>query len=152
MMWIPLAILAVMALISAYITEPLKATTPEHAVGALHFSITAVLSVLGLVVGVFFAWKLYAGRDSDPLNIPLFANKFYYDEIYAGVVKVGQDFVGMTFDAIDRYLIEPLTVRAPALGAVGLGYVLRLFQSGNLQAYAFLFGLGAVVLLWCLLF
>ena len=151
-MWLPLAILAVMALASAYLIGPLKATVPEHAVEGLHFSITAVLSLVGLLVGVFFGWKLYAGRDSDPLNIPLFANKFYYDEIYAGVVKVCQDFVGLTLDAIDRYVVEPLTVRAPALGAVGLGYVLRLFQSGNLQGYAFLFGFGAVVLLWCLLF
>ena len=151
-MWIPLAILAFMALASAYLIGPLKATTPEHAVEGLHFSITAVLSLVGLAVGVFFGWKIYSGRDRDPINIPLFAHKFYYDEIYAGVVKVCQDFVGMTLDAIDRYVVEPLTVRAPALGAVGLGYVLRLFQTGNLQAYAVLFGIGAVVLLWCLVF
>ncbi len=147
-MWVPLAILAVMALFSAYLTGPLKAS--GHA--EFHLSLTAVLSLAGLVVGVFFGWKLYLGRESDPVTIPLFANKFYLDEIYDGIVRGCQDFVAMTLDAIDRYAIEPLTARAPALGAVGLAYVLRLFQVGNLQAYAFLFGLGAVVLLWLLVF
>ncbi|MCB1066160.1 MAG: NADH-quinone oxidoreductase subunit L, partial [Verrucomicrobiae bacterium] len=148
-MWVPLAILAVMAIISAYIAGPLKAA--GH-VEMPHLSITAVLSVVGLVVGVFLGWKLYLGKERDPINVPLFANKFYFDEIYRGLVRGGQDFVAVTLDTIDRYAIEPLTARAPALGAVGIAYVLRLFQVGNVQAYAFLFGLGAVALIWLLVF
>ena len=148
---VPLAILAVLAVISAYgpVAEGLKAADKAH---LPHFSITAILSLVGLVVGGFFGWTLYVGKEKDPLNIPLFANRFYLDDIYQGIVRVCQDFVGMTLDAIDRYAIEPLTTRAPALGALGLGYVMRAFQTGNVQAYAFLFGLGAVVMLWLLVF
>ncbi|MBL9151274.1 MAG: NADH-quinone oxidoreductase subunit L [Verrucomicrobiales bacterium] len=147
-MWVPLAILAVMAVISAYITGPLEAK--GHV--AFHMSLTAILSLAGLVVGVLAGWKLYAGCDRDPVNIKLFANKFYLDELYLGIVRLFQDFVGMTFDAVDRYLIEPITVRLPALAAMSSGYVLRLLQVGNLQAYGFLFGLGAVVLIWLIVF
>lgn len=150
-MWVPLAILAFMAIFSAYffIAEPLKAGGEAH---LPHFSITAVLSLVGLVVGGFLGWKLYAGKDSDPIRISLFENRFYLDELYQGIVRVCQDFVGMTLDAIDRYAIQPLTTRGPALGALGLGYVMRAFQTGNLHAYAFLFGLGAVIMLWLFVF
>lgn len=148
-MWVPLAILAVMAVISAYITGPLEA---KGHVGLHGVSLTAILSLAGLVIGVLAGWKLYAGRDRDPVNIKLFANKFYLDELYLGIVRLCQDFVGMTLEAVDRYLIEPLTVRLPALAAMGAAYVLRLFQVGNLQGYAFLFGLGAVVLIWLVVF
>ncbi len=147
-MWVPLAILALMTLISPLVTGPLKAAGHLE----FHLSLTAILSLAGLVVGGFLGWRLYAGRDSDPISISLFANKFYFDEIYQGIVRVFQDFVGMTLDAVDRYAIQPLTTRAPALGAIGLGYVMRLFQVGNLQAYAFFFGLGAVILIWFLVF
>lgn len=147
-MWVPLAILAVMAVISAYITGPLEAK--GHV--AFHMSLTAILSLAGLVVGVLAGWKLYAGCDRDPVNIKLFANRFYLDELYLGIVRLFQDFVGMTLDAVDRYLIEPITVRLPALAAMSSGYVLRLLQVGNLQAYGFLFGLGAVVLIWLIVF
>ncbi|MCB1092814.1 MAG: NADH-quinone oxidoreductase subunit L, partial [Verrucomicrobiae bacterium] len=150
-MWVPLAILAVMAVISAYITGPLEAKGGEG-VGHFHLSLTAILSLAGLVAGVLGGWKLYAGRDRDPICIPLFARKFYLDELYLGIVRLFQDFLGMTLDALDRYLIEPLTVRLPALAAMSTGYVLRLFQVGNLQAYAFLFALGAVVLIWLVVF
>jgi NADH-quinone oxidoreductase subunit L len=147
-MWVPLAILAVMAVISAYITGPLEAKGHVE----FHMSLTAILSLVGLVIGVLAGWKLYAGCSRDPVNIKLFANKFYLDELYLGIVRLCQDFVGMTLDAVDRYLIEPVTVRLPALAAMGAGYVLRLFQVGNLQGYAFLFGLGAVVLIWLVVF
>ncbi len=148
-MWVPLAVLAAMSLLSPVLMGPLKAS--GHV--AFHlFTPTGLLSLAGLVVGAFFGWKLYTGRDSDPISIPLFANRFYLDDIYQGIVRVFQDFVGLTLDAIDRYAIQPLTTRGPALGALGLGYIFRAFQTGNVQAYAFLFGLGAVIMLWLLVF
>jgi hypothetical protein len=36
--------------------------------------------------------------------------------------------------------------------AWGGGFVLRLFQIGNVQAYSFVFGLGVVALIWFLIF
>jgi len=43
-------------------------------------------------------------------------------------------------------------VRAVGGLTLGLGYALRLFQVGNVQAYAFIFGLGVVGLIWFLIF
>jgi NADH-quinone oxidoreductase subunit L len=37
-------------------------------------------------------------------------------------------------------------------GTWGVGALLRLFQVGNLQAYAFLFGLGIVALIYLAIF
>jgi NADH-quinone oxidoreductase subunit L len=154
-MWVPLAILGFLALFSAYgpISETLQARGHAdfgHFFG--HFGLTAILSLAGLVLGVFGAWKLYAGRDADPVRIPLFANKFYFDEIYLGIVRVCQDFVAMLLDSLDKYVIEPLTTRLPAMAATGTGYVLRLIQVGNIQGYAFLFAAGVVALIWFLVF
>jgi NADH-quinone oxidoreductase subunit L len=43
-------------------------------------------------------------------------------------------------------------VRAVGGLTLGLGYALRLFQVGNVQAYAFIFGLGVVTLIYFLVF
>ena len=151
-MWAPLAILAVMAVFSAY--SPIAHTLEArgHAdFGHLNFGLTFWLSLAGLVAGVLGAVKLYRGVDADPVNIPVFARKFWLDEIYLFLVRVFQDFVGMILDAIDRYVVDPVFVRFPALCAMGGGYLLRLFQVGNLQGYAWLFGAGVVALVWLLI-
>ncbi|MEM1442706.1 MAG: NADH-quinone oxidoreductase subunit L, partial [Verrucomicrobiota bacterium] len=104
-------------------------------------------SLVGLAIGVAGAIFVYRGRDSDPINIPLFANRFYLDEIYQGFVRVFQDAVAAVLDIIDRFVIDPLLVRLPALGAMGAGTFLRVFQIGNVQSYAFFFGVAVVALI-----
>ena len=52
----------------------------------------------------------------------------------------------------DRSLIEGVGVRGASGAAFGFGSILRLFQVGNLQAYAFLFGLGIVALIYFVIF
>ncbi len=152
-MWIPLALLAVLAVFSAYsfVSSPLLAR--GHAdIGHLlhHFGMTAVLSLLGLVAGVAAAVVLYRGRDKDPVNIPLFRDKFRIDELYLGLVRVFQDTVAKGMDFADRYLIDPLVARFPAMIAVAAGSFFRVFQTGNVQTYAFLFGLAVVAVVFYL--
>jgi NADH-quinone oxidoreductase subunit L len=53
---------------------------------------------------------------------------------------------------IDRWIIDAGAVRGISGGTWGLGAVLRLLQVGNLQAYAFLFGLGIVFLIYLTIF
>lgn len=150
LMWAPLAILAVMALFSAYkpVSGPLLATgygSFSHLVE--HFGLTAILSLTGLVVGVIGAIFLYKGRDSDPISIPLFANRFYIDELYIGLVRIFQDAVAAVLDIVDRFIIDPLLVRFPALTAMGAGSFLRIFQIGNVQSYALFFGIAVIALI-----
>jgi NADH-quinone oxidoreductase subunit L len=153
-MWVPLVILAVMAVFSAYgfISSPLLAR--GHAdVGHLfsHFGLTAILSLTGLVIGVAAAIFLYKGKSKDPVSIPLFRDKFYIDEIYLGIVRLLQDSVAAFLDFVDRFVIDPLVARFPAGLAVTAGSFLRVFQVGNVQSYAFFFGVAVVALIFFLI-
>ena len=47
-----------------------------------------ICSIVALLTGLLTATTLYLGKDKDPLNIPVLANKFYIDEFYAVLVKV----------------------------------------------------------------
>ncbi len=49
---------------------------------------------------------------------------------------------------VDRWIIDGLGVRGLSGGVWGGGFVLRFLQVGNLQAYAFFFGLGVLVLVY----
>ena len=49
---------------------------------------------------------------------------------------------------VDRWIIDAGAVGGASRGTWGIGALLRLIQVGNLQAYAFLFGLGVVALIY----
>ena len=87
---------------------------------------------------------------SEPLSLGLFRNKFYFDEIYGAIVAGTQDvlaYIAAGFDAVIGGF-----VRFIGYAAWGAGFTLRLLQFGNLQGYAFVFGLGVVGLVWFLVF
>ena len=98
-------------------------------------------------MGVGAAIFLYRGRDTDPIRISLFRDKFYFDEIYLGIVRLFQDSVAAFLDVVDRFVIDPLVARFPAMSALAAGSFLRVFQVGNVQSYAFFFGAAVVVLI-----
>lgn len=152
-MWVPLVVLAFMAAFSAYLSKPLLARGYAdfgHLIS--HFGLTAILSLIGLVVGVAAAIYLYKGKSKDPVSIPLFRNKFYIDEIYLGMVRLFQDSVAAFLDFVDRFVLDPLVARFPAGLAVTTGSFLRVFQVGNVQSYAFFFGVAVVALILFLIF
>ena len=151
-MWLPLAILAFFAIFSAYhfMSGTLLANGEAHLPPSV--DVTGIISLIALVVGVGLAVWTYKGKDSDPISIPLFANKFYIDEIYKGLIAIFQDAIAGLLDLIDRFVIDPFVARFPAVTAFTAGSFFRLFQVGNLQGYTFLFGAGVVALIWFLLF
>lgn len=149
-MWVPLAVLSVMAAFSAYgiFSSPLLARGhADFGHFFSHFGLTATLSLTGLVVGVGGAIRIYKGRSRDPISIPLFKNKFYLDEFYLGLVRLFQDSVAAFLDFVDRFVIDPLVARFPAMSALAAGSFLRVFQVGNVQTYAFFFGVAMVALI-----
>jgi len=149
-MTIPLMILAVPSVIAGYrwfAGRFVDLPAAEHLDLVL-----ALLSFAVFAAGALSAWTLYAGKDSDPISIPLFANKFYIDEIYAFVIAWTQDFLAWAIAMFDRFVLDGAIVRGVFSGGVWVtGFMLRFLQFGNLQAYAFLFGIGAVSLIYFIL-
>jgi NADH-quinone oxidoreductase subunit L len=149
LMRVPLAILAALAIIAGFAPVArgvLGSTAPEDI--GVHLDVPFFVSLLTLAAGVYGAYRLYWGRDAEPVKIPLLANKFYIDEIYAKIVRVCQDAVASVVRVLDGLLIDGLGVGGVKALAQSAGNTLRRIQVGNLQGYAFLFGLGVLVLVF----
>jgi len=145
MTW-PLVILAFLSIFAAYGAVP-------HWFGIEHGDapkIVPTLAILAFLTGTGVAWMLYAGAEKEPLSLPLFRSKFFFDEIYGAIVAGTQDVLAFIAAGVDAIVLT--IVRAVGGLTLGLGYALRLFQVGNVQAYAFIFGLGVVGLIWFLVF
>ncbi len=147
-MTVPLMILGVLSVIAAYGTSHyfLGGHEGEHHV------IVPVLAIGAFLAGTAGGWALYKGQAKDPILIPLFRNKFYFDELYAALIAGTQDLLAGMSAWFDKWILDGLFVRGLSGGAWGSGFVLRFLQIGNLQAYAFMFGLGVVGLIYFLVF
>ncbi|MFL6567632.1 MAG: NADH-quinone oxidoreductase subunit L [Chthoniobacterales bacterium] len=110
------------------------------------------LATVAMSLGVAIAVVLYRNRETDPIEIGALRRKFYFDELYAWLVRRTQDALALLAAFIDRWIIDAGAVRGASGGTWSLGAMLRLFQVGNLQAYAFLFGLGIIGLLYFTIF
>lgn len=147
----PLAILAILSIISAYDFPAtwLQAMKPPHVEG--HQTVFWA-SITALVLGVGAAIRLYRGKDSDPVSIKLFANKFYFDEIYAVVVRVCQDRLAWIVTALERVFVDGIIARLPAAIIARLGAATRMLQGGHLQGYTFLLGGGVIAVVYLVVF
>jgi len=153
LMWVPLALLAVMAIGSAWFTGPLNAIKPhahEHAEG--HMLILGA-SIASLVLGLIAGFVLYNGKDKDPVSIPLFRNRFYIDSFYDNfVVRFFTDAFAAIVHFFDRFFIDGLGVGGLSRLAESFGNTFRRVQSGNLQGYAFAFGAGVIAVIYFTVF
>ena len=149
-MSIPLIILAVASVIAGY------SFVAGHFVDLPHEAhanfIVMALSVLVFVLGAGLAWTLYSGKDSEPYHIHPLAHRFYIDEIYATLIAWTQDLLASFCATFDRWILDGFIVRGLSGSAWVTGFILRFLQLGNLQAYAFLFGIGSMALMYYLLF
>lgn len=152
-MILPLILLALFSVVSAY---PFPASFLQAMVPAPHPDghghTVLVASLLAVIIGTGGAFYLYWGKDKDPLNIRLFANKFYFDEIYAVIIRVFQDRLAWIVTALERVFVDGLVVRLPAAIAARLGAATRLLQGGHLQGYTFLLGGGVIAVVYLVVF
>ncbi|MFK5922739.1 MAG: NADH-quinone oxidoreductase subunit L [Verrucomicrobiota bacterium] len=158
LMWLPLVLLAVPSVIAGYefFYKGMKLSPAfyEHEGPA---SVGLIIASAGLLVlGIGMAFWGYKGEESDPLNgyrvTRWFANKFYVDEAYAWLIKIFQDGLAGVANFVDKVVVDGLVARLPAAGALRLGDAMRRLQSGNLQSYGFLFALGAVLVIYLVVF
>jgi len=150
-MILPLAILAIFSVLSGYdvLAAPLQAMKPPHVEG--HQTVLFA-SLAALILGAGAAIYLYRGKDKDPVSIKLFANKFYFDEIYAVIVRVCQDRVAWIVTALERVFVDGIVARLPAAIIARLGAATRMLQGGHLQGYTFLLGGGVIAVVYLLVF
>jgi NADH-quinone oxidoreductase subunit L len=149
-MTIPLLILALFALIAGFGTVAQNFLVVPHEKETV-FTVPA-LALIALVLGVAVGVWLYRNRERDPLHIDLIRHRFYIDEFYEWLINRTQELLARIAAFIDRWIVDVGVVRGASGGTFGIGALLRLFQVGNLQAYAFLFGLGIVALIYFTLF
>ena len=114
--------------------------------------IVPVVALSALVIGVAGALVLYRKKDHEPLRIALFRNRFYIDEIYGALIRATQGALASLSAFIDRWILDGFVVRGLSSTTWGSGFLLRLLQVGNLQAYGFLFGLGIIGLIYFTVF
>jgi len=78
-------------------------------------------------------------------------NRFYFDELYEATFIKFQEILAAMADWFDRWIIAGLFVRGTHGTTELVGRALRLVQTGNLQTYAFLFVLGAALVIWLMI-
>ena len=106
-------------------------------------------------VGLWLAFHFYHNAASDPLPARLrslsgiLRHKFYFDEMYASLIAMTQETMATFANSVDigiKWLIRAVQ------GTTELtGRGLRLFQTGNLQTYTFLFAAGMALVLYLML-
>ena len=104
--------------------------------------------MVALILGGGLAFAVYRGRSTEAVNVELLRHKFYFDEFYSSLIYSTQELLARLSAFVDRWVIDAGAVGGASRGTWGIGALLRLIQVGNLQAYAFLFGLGVVALIY----
>jgi NADH-quinone oxidoreductase subunit L len=168
MVW-PLRVLAVPSVLAGFWgVEKLVASNyheggevAEHAAGFfqmlvapfLHAPVAAGAGLAAVVVGFLAAYVLYGKAKTDPLPAKLGAfatamrDRFYFDELYEATVLRLQNILAAVSDFFDRWVVGGGVILTRGTTDLS-GRALRLLQTGNLQTYAFLFVVGAAVVLW----
>jgi len=147
-MTMPLIVLAILATLGGFAFFARKFLTLPTEKTPNAFGVVPVLAIIALILGVGLAIALYRGRATEAVEVELLRRKFYFDEFYGWLIYWTQELLARVAAFIDRWVIDAGAVGGSSRGTWGIGALLRLIQVGNLQAYAFLFGLGVVALIY----
>jgi NADH-quinone oxidoreductase subunit L len=149
-MVVPLIVLAVFALIGGFAPFSRHFVLLPEEKGV--FTKISLLAMFAFAVGAGLAIVFYKGRTSERFDVDILRRRFYIDDFYRWLIKSTQERFARISASFDRWVIDTGAVHGASGGTWSLGALLRLFQVGNLQAYAFLFGLGIVALIYFAVF
>jgi len=151
LMWVPLAILAAMALISGFLPDMAPAA-PDHA-GEFHVDFLLAVSLVALALGAGCAFALYRGRHEDPLSLTVLREKLYIDHFYDKLlVPTFTNALAAITHFFDELIINGLLVGGLSRVAASVGKLCRTIQSGKLQYYAFAVGIGGILVIYLTVF
>jgi len=127
------------------------AETGHHS--ALQTGGLIAVPLLGFLLAATIYWK------PEPSDAPVktalgkiwtvVENKYYFDELYAWLVKYVQGTIATVCDLFDRWILQRLGIGGLSVGTGLLGKTVRLLQTGSISGYAFLVGLGVTVIIYC---
>jgi NADH-quinone oxidoreductase subunit L len=164
-MYLPLVILGFLALVAgvvwAHSLEEWLEPVFKPVAKSLEFSenggIVQPLAIGAFVVGTGLALWIYylqkgapakAAADAAPRLHQLLLDKWrvdeFYDEFFIGTV----DFVADVCVWIDRWVVDGIVARLTAWIVAVAGHLLRLLQTGRVQAYAAVMMIGTASLGW----
>lgn len=118
-----------------------------------HAPFAAVAGLGAVVFGFSLAWGFYWGATSDPLPgmarrlTRAMRNRFYFDEMYEGIIHLTQENLARFASGFDRWIIGGFLVKGLHGTTELFGRALRLTQTGNLQNAGLLLVLGLAVVL-----
>src|SRR5438874_2811076 len=149
-MLVPLLVLALLALIGGFnfFAGHFLVIPHQRETAAL----VPALALIATLAGLTAASYLYRGRTAEPLWIEPLRKKLYVDEFYNWLISATQEFLARVAAFIDRWRLDIAAVRGASGTTWGFGALLRLTQVGNLQAYAFIFGLGIIWVIYFAIF
>ncbi|MBK1833344.1 NADH-quinone oxidoreductase subunit L [Roseibacillus ishigakijimensis] len=157
LMFVPLVILAVPSVFAGY-PEIAKLFSPAYYAPKhlIELGVPLGASVAAFLLGAAAAFVFYFNKKSDPLaNNPvskLFANRFYVDEGYGYVVKYAINVKAAVIEFLDEFLINGLLVGGLVRCSAVLGQLFNRAQSGSLQTYSLLMGVGVVLVIFLTVF
>jgi NADH-quinone oxidoreductase subunit L len=170
-MIIPMVVLAILAIISGFwnVTGGFSAFMGEGEThgffeglfGVFTHSPLPLISLVVALLGIFLAYAIYGakwlsaekiGRVFKPIYT-LFYRKYFFDELYENIivrkVLIGGLFAGL--QQVDTYGVDG-TVNGIANGAVATGRAVRRVQTGQLQLYGLVIGIGILAIVLVLYF
>jgi NADH-quinone oxidoreductase subunit L len=153
----PLWILVIPTLFAGFL--PIESAV-NHVAGLNHAGdhtqapLAMAFSVLALLIGGSVAWSLYSKAESDPIANRLHGlstalkNRLYFDEIFNGLIYVTHEAVSKLAEWVDRILLSSFIVKGLSNVVDVFGRGLRLFQTGSIHTYAFLFVVGIALVMF----
>jgi NADH-quinone oxidoreductase subunit L len=146
----PLILLAVLSAIGGFTFFAQRFLVVPHEKEVV--VLVPALAISATILGTWAAFVLYRNQASEPFDVELLRRRFYIDEFYGWLIDWTQELLARIAAFFDRWVIDAGAVRGASGATWGSGALLRLLQVGNLQAYAFLFGLGIVFLIYFTIF
>ena len=145
---LPMLILAILSVVGGFLPVDtfLGGDHPKT-----HVAWTLWVSLSLAVAGFVPAFIFYRKATHDPISIRMIQGKFYVDEFYQRVFVANQDGLGRLADSFEGWVVRGFIVRGSGVMARAAGQGLRLIQCGQVQVYATVFIVGALLLLSWLL-
>jgi NADH-quinone oxidoreductase subunit L len=171
-MWVPLAILGTLALLAGFLNAHLLKIElfDEWLAPVFKTASSAVVrneelpefafvgaAVAACVAGIGGAYWIYIAQKGEPARAfvegspglhQLVADKWRVDEFYEETFIGGVDLLAVIAVWFDKWIVDGIVARVTAFLVSIAGTVLRLSQTGRVQAYAFTMVLGMCGLGW----